>query len=86
MTSAEELRELLDVDELHASNIHELLRLAFARGRSGRWPHQDFMHHPDWQRDGYLIARVAVLACIETEPVFELYVAAHAEGLALRAA
>jgi hypothetical protein len=74
----------LGLDEQSALNVHSLLRLANARGRAGRWPDQDFERAEDWQRDGYLIDRVAILAEIDPGPIFTLYQLAHSSGLAAR--
>jgi hypothetical protein len=76
----------LGVDKQSAQNVHALLRLANARGQAGRWPDQNFEHADDWQRDGYLIDRVALLADVEPGPVFELYCASHQIGLNTRQA
>lgn len=79
------LAQQLGIDPQSAKNVHALLRLADARGRAGRWPEQDFEHAADWQRDGYLIDRVALLADVSPGPVFALYRSAHQAGLNKRA-
>ncbi len=79
-----ELGARLRVDETSANNIHNLLRLAFARGQSGRWPEQRFEEAADWATDGHLVDRIAHLAGLDAQPVLEMYALAHASGLRAR--
>lgn len=72
----------LGVDVSIAENIHGLLKLAYARGRAGRWPTQLFEDAADWSIDGDLIDRIAYVSNVPTADLLELYMAAHLSGIA----